>query len=499
MEMVSRKFGHLRFLLYLRSVKEKVMHRLLSIFIIMLCMLSVDSQAQERTKKVRNKECPSYIYRVTLRDKLGSPYSLDHPTRFLSKRSIERRRKQGLSVDSTDLPVTPRYIRQIESLKAKIVGTSRWNNTVLVQIKDTSELHRIRQLTCVQTCRMVWQAPDSIVPTAFKTKYIDSFNSWDSIPDTPYGRADTQIRTLNGHRLHDIGYTGEGMMIAILDGGFKNVNRIPAFAKVAIEGSRDFVYPASSSIYDETDHGTKVLSTMTMRQPFYYIGTAPKASYWLLRCEDSQTEQEVEEDYWVMAAEFADSAGCDLINSSLGYNIYDKGHKPYQPWQLDGHTAFISRSASLLASKGMILVISAGNTGMDPWKKLTFPADAEDCLTVGAVTDLLTHAPFSAVGPTQDGRVKPDVVAIGSPATIVTGTGSIVKDIGTSFASPIICGLTACLWQAFPDKTAREMMELIRQTGNNKEHPDNLTGYGVPNFWRAYMIGRMKREESVRE
>jgi subtilisin family serine protease len=366
-------------------------------------------------------------------------------------------------------------------------------------LKDSTRIHQLEQLAFVASTKLVWIAPDSVTPTAQKTPYRDDFEERDSIGGLYYGKNDSQIRLLQGHRLHQIGLSGKDMMIAIIDGGFKNVNRIPAFAKVAIEGSRDFVYPASSSIYDETDHGTKVLSTMTMRQPFYYIGTAPKASYWLLRCEDSQTEQEVEEDYWVMAAEFADSAGCDLINSSLGYNTYDKGHKPYQPWQLDGHTAFISRSASLLASKGMILVISAGNTGMDPWKKLTFPADAEDCLTVGAVTDLLTHAPFSAVGPTQDGRVKPDVVAIGSPATIVTGTGSIVKDIGTSFASPIICGLTACLWQAFPDKTAREMMELIRQTGNNKEHPDNLTGYGVPNFWRAYMIGKMKREESVRE
>ena len=143
----------------------------------------------------------------------------------------------------------------------------------------------------------------------------------------------------------------------------------------------------------------------------------------------------------------------------------------------------------------MILVISAGNTGMDPWKKLTFPADAEDCLTVGAVTDLLTHAPFSSIGPTQDGRVKPDIVAIGSPATIVTGRGTVAQDMGTSFAAPIICGLTACLWQALPDKTALEIMELVRETGSNKQHPDNITGYGVPNFWRAYMIGNVDSGE----
>lgn len=140
----------------------------------------------------------------------------------------------------------------------------------------------------------------------------------------------------------------------------------------------------------------------------------------------------------------------------------------------------------------MILVNSAGNSGMGPWKKITFPADADDCLTVGAVTDMLTNAPFSSVGPTQDGRVKPDVVAIGSPATVVTGRGSIAEDMGTSFAAPIICGLTACLWQALPGKTALEVMELIRQSGNNKEHPDNVFGYGLPNFWRAYMVGKMK-------
>jgi hypothetical protein len=464
-------------------------------FLLTLFVLTGNSQAQERALKVRNKECPSYIYRVTLTDKQNSPYSLERPTRFLSKRSVERRKRQGLPLDSTDLPVTPKYVRQIESLNVNILGTSRWNNTVLVQMKDTNELSRIRQIGCVRNCRKVWQAPDSIEPTALKTKYEEHFKEWDSVATTPYGRADSQIRTLNGQRLHDINCMGEGMMIAVLDGGFKNVNRIPAFEKVDIRGTRDFVYPASPSIYYEIDHGTKVLSTMAIQETHYYIGTAPKASYWLLRCEDAHSEQEVEEDYWAMAAEFADSVGCDLINSSLGYNNFDKGHESHQLWQLDGHSTFISRSASLVAKKGMILINSAGNSGMGPWKKLTFPADAEDCLTVGAVTDLLTHAPFSSIGPTQDGRVKPDIVAIGSPATIVTGRGTVAQDMGTSFAAPIICGLTACLWQALPDKTALEIMELVRETGSNKQHPDNITGYGVPNFWRAYMIGNVDSGE----
>lgn len=447
--------------------------------------------AQDRARKVRNKERPSFIYRVMLRDKQNSPYSLERPTRFLSKRSVERRKRQGLPMDSTDLPVNPRYVRQVESHKTNIIGTSRWNNTVLVQMKDTSDILRIRKLPCVKNCRLVWQAPDSIQPTALKTKYEEGFNEWDSVPTTPYGRADAQIRSLNGNRLHDIDCMGEGMMIAVLDGGFKNVDRIPAFSKVDIRGTRDFVYPASPSVFYELDHGTKVLSTMTVQKPYYYIGTAPKASYWLLRCEDAQSEQEVEEDYWTMAAEFADSVGCDLLNSSLGYNEFDVGYESHKLWQLDGHSTFISHSASMVAKKGMILINSAGNSGMGPWKKLTFPADAENCLTVGAVTDLLTCAPFSSVGPTQDGRVKPDVVAIGSPATIVTGRGSIAQDMGTSFAAPIICGLTACLWQALPHKTALDIMELIRQSGNNQEHPDNIYGYGLPNFWRAYMIGNI--------
>ena len=467
---------------------------LLTLLTVICCITTTAATTQASAKRVRNKVCPAYIYRITLTDKNKSPYSIDHPSRFLSRRSIERRKRQGLAIDSTDLPVSPHYIRAIENRQTAVIGQSRWNNTVLVEMRDTSDIQRIRHFPFVSNCRNVWQAPDSIEPTAIRTKFHDSFLPSDSIPDTMYGRAADQIQTTNGQRLHDIGYRGEGLTIAVLDGGFKNVNRIPAFSKVDIKGTRDFVFPNSPSVFYETDHGTRVLSIMAINTPYYYIGTAPQASYWLLRCEDPQSEQEVEEDYWAMAVEFADSVGCDLINSSLGYHQYDHGIGSHQLWQLDGHSTFISRTASMVIGKGIILVNSSGNTGMGGWKKLTFPADAEDCLTVGAVTEELGNAPFSAVGPTQDGRIKPDVVAIGSPATIVTGRGTIAQDMGTSFASPIICGLTACLWQALPKLTARQIIQLIRQTSRNSEHPDNITGYGLPNFWRAYMVGRIQQK-----
>lgn len=472
---------------------------LLILLFTIIATLQATTMAQPRIKRIRNKACPAYIYRVVLTDKQESPYSIDRPSRYLSRRSIERRKRQHLAIDSTDLPVSPHYIRAIDSRKAQVIGQSRWNNSLLVLMHDTTEIQRISQLPFVRSYRNVWQAPDSIEPTAIKTKYHEAFELTDSVPGKPYGRADEQIRTTNGQRLHDIGYDGENMMIAVLDGGFKNADRLPAFNQTQILGSRDFVYPASPSVFYEIDHGTRVLSTMLSRTPYYYIGTAPHATYWLLRCEDPQSEQEVEEDYWAMAVEYADSVGCDLINSSLGYHQFDHNKGSHQLWPLDGHATLISRTASMIASKGMILVNSSGNTGMGSWKKLTFPADAEDCLTVGALTEELTNAPFSAVGPTQDGRIKPDVVAIGSPATIITGRGTIAQDMGTSFATPIVCGLTACLWQSLPHLTARDIMQLIRKTSRNHAHPDNITGYGIPNFWRAYMVGRMPSSPSSTE
>ena len=261
------------------------------------CMYAASPHIAER---VKYKNGPSFIYRLYISDKKNSPYSIHHPGRYLSRRSIERRKRQQLPIDSTDLPVSPRYLRLIEQQNVSIIGQSRWQNTVLVRLKDSTQIHRLEQLSCVTSSKLVWISPDSVTPTAVKTSYHDDFEERDSVGGRYHGKNDSQIRLLQGHRLHQIGLMGKDMMIAVIDGGFKNVNRIPAFQQIDICGYQDFVNPASPSIFSETDHGTKVLSTMAINRPYFYIGTAPMASYWLLRSEDQQTEQEVEEDYWTM-------------------------------------------------------------------------------------------------------------------------------------------------------------------------------------------------------
>ena len=472
---------------------------------LLLSLTMLPSAMALTSQKIKYPGGKFFIWRYTLKDKQGSPYSIEHPSHWLSRKAIERRKRQGLPLDSTDLPVSSKYLKLFEKtsgdiIKANksseftIIGTSRWNNTILVRSNDTTLFRRLAALDCVRKAEKVWISPDSI-SRMIQTKAHNTFNPWDSVKAEPYGNGKEQIEMLLGQRLHNIGHKGRGMTIAVLDGGFQNCNVIPAIQHANIIGTKDFVYPQSKFFYQETDHGTKVLSAMAANEPEVLVGTAPEARYWLLRCEDQQTEQPVEEDYWAMAAEFADSAGVDIISSSLGYNEYDSLPNYYHQHDLDGHTALISHTASMLAKKGIILVNSAGNSGMGPWKKITFPADADDILTVGALNTERKNAPFSGVGPTQDGRVKPDVMALGSPTALFSGRGTIVRDMGTSFSAPIVAGLVACLWQAFPQKTALEIIRLVRQTSNGYEKPDNIYGYGMPNFWRAYMIGRLDREK----
>lgn len=440
----------------------------------------------------------TYIFRFSLNDKTPTDYSLDKPWQFLSKKSIERRRRQGIAIDSTDLPVCSKYIMEIESHDVDIIGTSRWQNTVLVRSSDSLLLEQLARLHFVKHHKCVFISPDSIeAPEDIRWKTQRNFNRWDSVKNDTYGMARPQIEMLGGIKLHDAGYRGKGMTIAVLDGGFQNYNRIQAFKNTNIAGKRDFVatrpqLAVNGKVIDPfqyKDHGTKVLSAMAAIVPEVTMGTAPEATYWLMRCEDQVTEQPVEEDYWTMAAEAADSAGVDIISSSLCYYNFDGNRGDYSLQDLDGQTAFISRTASMLAGKGIILCNSAGNSGMGQWKKIGVPADATNIITVGAVDKVGRLASFSSIGPAQDGRVKPDVVAQGAPTALISGRNTLVHDMGTSFSTPLISGLVACLWQALPDKTALQIIEMVKSSAHQHDAPTNIYGYGIPDFWKAYTEG----------
>lgn len=440
-------------------------------------------------KKIPYPAEKSYLYRLTLTDKNGTPFSLSKPEKYLSKKAIERRRKQGLGIDSTDLPLSPKHIRTVSKTGVKIVGQSKWNNTLLVHGNDSAAMERLINLPCVSEVKKVWRSPDSTTIQK-RVAHEMTLQTAKGMKPSHYGMADLQIELLNGKKLHEAGFRGEGITMAIFDGGYMNVDKIPALKNVRILGTRDFAFPRCADVYAEPDHGTSVLSCIATNQPETYVGTAPAADFWLVRCEDVQIESLAEEDFWAMAAEFADSVGVDVINSSLGYTSFDDPTMNHRYSEMDGKTALNSRTASLLANKGIILVNSAGNYGMTTWKKINFPSDAFDILSVGALSPDKVNARFSSIGPTNDGRVKPDVMSLGGPSQVINGDGKIAGKNGTSFAAPILAGMVACLRQALPNLTAKEIIELVRQSGDNYDTPNNIFGYGIPDFWEAYTRGK---------
>lgn len=462
-----------------------------TIILLILLLASLTSNAA----KIKFPGGKCYIYRYALKDKAATNYTLDKPRRFLSQKSLERRQRQGVAIDSTDLPVCRAYIKLFDVRGTKIVGTSKWQNTVLVQSNDSLLLDKLSQQDIVRHAKCVFVAPDSIEePDDIRWNVHEDFNRWDSVKNDPYGMARGQIEMLNGTKLHELDYTGRGMTIAVIDGGFQNYDRIPAFKETHIVGTRNFVPARIDKVlqvcergpFHAIDHGTKVLSALAANAPEVHIGTAPDADYWLLRSEANQIEQPIEEDLWAMAVETADSVGADIISSSLGYYAYDEGRGNYRLQDLNGHTAFISYEASMLAGKGIVLCNSAGNSGMGQWKKIGVPADAPDIITVGAIDRDKRLASFSSIGPSQDGRIKPDIMAQGAPAALISGRGTLVHDMGTSFSTPIVSGLVACLWQALPNKNAREIIQLVRESASQYNEPTNIFGYGIPDFWKAY-------------
>ncbi|MDC7177376.1 S8 family serine peptidase [Bacteroides cellulosilyticus] len=439
-----------------------------------IALLATGASAQQDTLK----------YRISLKDKAATEYSLKKPEKYLSAKAIERRRKQNLPIDSTDLPVCRKYIDEIRKQGVKIVVTGKWDNFVTVSCNDTTLIDRIAALPFVLSTEKVWISPGAGKPSMAMER--DSVLNQPTIhPDSIYGRAITQIQMSNGDKLHEAGFKGQGMTIAVIDAGFHNVDKITAMQNIRILGTKDFVNQ-QADIFAESSHGMSVLSCIGMNRPDIMTGTAPEASFWLLRSEDEYSEHLVEQDYWSAAVEFADSVGVDVINTSLGYYTFDDKSKNYKYRDLDGRHALMSRQASHIADKGMILVCSAGNSGAGSWKKITPPGDADNVLTVGAIDKRAVLATFSSVGNTADHRVKPDVVAVGVGSDVIRTDGNQGRANGTSFSSPIMCGMVTCLWQACPTLTAKEVIELVRRSGDRAGFPDNIYGYGVPDMWKAY-------------
>lgn len=427
-------------------------------------------------------------FRISLKDKALTTYSLKHPEQFLSEKSIARRERQQLPIDSTDLPVCRQYVDAIRDKGVKIVVTGKWDNFVTVSCNDSTVISEIAELPFVRSTEKVWVAPAE----SYMQDVRDSLGKHPAKSDNYYGPAFRQIQISNGEKLHEAGFKGQGMTIAVIDAGYHNADRIHTMKNIRILGTKDFVQPGSD-IYAKGSHGMSVLSCMAMNKPYVMVGTAPDASYWLLRSEDEESEHLVEQDYWSAAVEFADSVGVDVVNTSLGYFTFDDSTKNYKYRDLDGHYALMSRQASRMADKGIVLVCSAGNSGDSSWKKITTPGDAENVLTVGAIDKEGVLASFSSIGNTADHRVKPDVVAVGMNSDVMGTDGNLRKANGTSFASPILCGMVTCLWQACPQLTAKEIIELVRQSGDRVDFPDNIYGYGVPDMWKAYQSVSKKK------
>lgn len=450
---------------------------------IVLCFFFSIPTFSQHQKKMQAVE-KTYRFRVVLTDKKNNIYTLRHPEKFLSAKALERRRRYKIKVDHYDLPVSPNYLQVLRQEGLKIHNMSKWNNTVVVETKDTLKLAAVRMLPFVKATRLVWVSSDSVdfAPNVERYNLVK-----DIVTDTLeniYGHAQQQVEMLNTQKLHQAGFRGKGMTIAIIDGGFLNADIIPGLRHADILGTRNFAEPGKT-VYDWQPHGMMVLSCIAANQPHFFVGTAPEASFYLLQSEDSRTEQLVEEDNYAAALEYADSLGADVVTASLGYYSFDYPEMNPTYADLNGRVAVNSIAASLAASRGLLVLNSAGNEGNGRWKKINFPSDATDILTVGAVAADSINTVFSSLGYTADGRVKPDAMAMGRDCTLFYPSGNIDTANGTSFSCPILAGAVACLWQAHRNRTPLEIMKAVRQAGNYYTRPNEVFGYGIPDLWKA--------------
>jgi serine protease AprX len=449
-------------------------------FLVLLLLLPVAVAAQVAPEK----------YWVQFTDKDNTPFSVAAPEQFLSQRSIDRRQRQQIAIDQSDLPVDPDYIAQVRNAGAEVLNVSKWFNSVTVRITDPSVLQQVLQLPFVLSHRPVGRYES---PSKDWTKgFVESDKADAELPtDADYGTALNQIAMLNGLPLHRQGQMGQGMLIAVLDAGFNGADQLSVFDSLRQSGriiaTRDFV-ERNGNVYGHSTHGMAVLSTMAAYWPGVMIGTAPKASYLLLRTEDVASEFPIEEHNWVAGAEFADSVGADVLNTSLGYTDFDDPAYNYTYADMDGRTTMSALGSVMAARKGMLVVTSAGNMGNNAWQYISTPADADSVLAIGAVTPDRLGASFSSIGPSADGRVKPNVCAQGQQAVVANLSGGVGPSNGTSFAGPILAGMATCLWQGQPDASNMQVYDAIQRSADLFQAPTPKLGHGIPDFVRARLL-----------
>lgn len=432
-----------------------------------------------------------------LTDKNNVAASVANPLTILTQKAIERKSKHGISIDERDVPVNENYILQLKNVAGiTVLAKSKWFNAVHVR-GHQSDIEALKYLDFVDSIEFANKSLN--VSKMVGQKHVYKFEN--ALTPFNYGSASNQINMINGHELHLKGFRGENMTVAVIDAGFPNVNTMLAFQKLRnagqIKGGYDFVNK-TENVYANTtsSHGTWVLSTMAGYVNNQYLGTAPEASYYLFITEDALSENPVEESYWVEAVERADSLGVDVVNTSLGYKLYDNPNYSHSNASLNGFTTFITKGANIAFEKGLLLINSAGNEGS---AGINAPADSPHVLAVGAVTAGGNYASFSSIGSANQPTIKPDVVAQGQ-ASYVVGTNDVIGTLnGTSFSSPILAGSIVCLWQALPHKSNAEIMHLVRESASQYNNPDYFLGYGIPNFFAALNSELIGGEENDSE
>jgi hypothetical protein len=447
---------------------------------LLLLVLTIQASAQDA----------QYAFRVFFKDKNETTNTLSNPLAYLSQRALDRRTKYGIDVDSTDLPVVKTYIDSVLLLTDGVLHlSSRWQNSCVILLEDSTNILALQNISFVKSSKPVAYYSNGLHQRPGIYDSVNTGNKPTDFDENFYGAAWTQIHLCDGEYLHQHGKMGEGILIAVIDVGFTGVNTVHAFDSMFQQGrlmdTWNYIYD-TAHVFGYGDHGRQVLSCMASYIPETHVGTAPKAMYALYATDDLISEQAIEEDNFVAATERADSLGADLISTSLGYNYFENPADSYNYSDLDGNTTLSATAANMATRKGIMVVASAGNEGNNSWQHILTPGDADSAMTIGSVNDQKVHAISSGKGPNAAGVLKPNVSAMGVSASVISAAGSVNTQTGTSYATPILAGLTACLMQTDPSLFPLEIRSLIESVSDSFATPTNSIGNGVPDFKKAY-------------